>query len=443
MKKISIYTLILLLAGSLSLRAESYTLHSFLDHVEQYSNELKLAHKQVDLAAAQKKEAVAGALPSVTANASYDRHLSDTYMYVDMSALTGGEGSAQKLKINRNNNYALSVGLSQTIFSLNVHNAIKASRQYQKLTDYSYDASHLEIMTYAKKGFYSTLLLKTVWEVSQASMENAHENYLDVKQKYENGLVSEFDLLQAEVRWKDMISQTSEAKKNYDLALISLKNLAGIPAGDEISLEGSLDQYPEMPPDMDFESILQSRPDYNALIWEEKLRSTNISSERSGYFPSLTGSFTYSFSSQSDEWSFDEKNDSWILGLNLSVPLFKGGATRARVQKARIEYDQTAIRIDRTVDDIYKEIESVRLRLDESSSRINSARATLNTAEKAFHIAEASSQNGLATQLELKDARLVLDQANVNYYAAIYAFLEALFDWEQTTGGVYRAFPNN
>ena len=296
-------------------------------------------------------------------------------------------------------------------------------------------------MTYAKKGFYSALLLKTVWEVNQASLENAHENYLNVKQKFENGIVSEFALLQAEVRWKDLIPQTGEARKNYELALISLKNLAGIPPEEEINLEGSLDQYPEMPDEMEFETILQARPDYNALIWEEKLRGTNISSERSGYFPSLTGNFTYSFSSQSDEWSFDEKNDNWIVGLNLSVPIFTGGYTRAKVQKARIEYDQTEIKKIQTINNIYKEIESIRLRLDEAAARINSAQATLRTAEKAFHIAETSSQNGLATQLELKDARLVLDQANVNYYAAIYEYLDALFDWESTTGGLYRAFP--
>ena len=141
MKKICIYTVILLLTGSLSIKAESYTLHSFLDYVEKHSNDLKLARTELDLAAAQKKEAISTALPEVSANASYDRHLSDSYMYIDMSALTGGEGGAQKMKINRNNNYALSVGLSQTIFSLNVHNAIKASKQYQKLTDYVYDAS--------------------------------------------------------------------------------------------------------------------------------------------------------------------------------------------------------------------------------------------------------------------------------------------------------------
>ena len=59
----------------------------------------------------------------------------------------------------------------------------------------------------------------------------------------------------------------------------------------------------------------------------------------------------------------------------------------------------------------------------------------MNTAEKAFRIAEVSARNGLATQLELKDARVVLDQAQVNYYSSIYQYLDAYFDWQNAIGG--------
>ena len=54
--------------------------------------------------------------------------------------------------------------------------------------------------------------------------------------------------------------------------------------------------------------------------------------------------------------------------------------------------------------------------------------------EKAFEIAEITSDNGLATQLELKDARLAYDQAKLNYFAAQYEYLEAYFDWELAVG---------
>jgi outer membrane protein len=410
--------------------AEEYDLQKFLSLVKKNSKELKTARKELDMADANKKEALSTAFPKLMLDANYNRYLSNNYMYVDL-----GEGS-QKFKINKNNEYGLSVVLSQTLFSLNVHNAIKAAGQYQKLTDFLYDAGLQEIATFAKKGFYQTLLLKVVWEVTEKSEQNAHENYLNVRDKFDQGLVSEFTLLQAEVQWKDMIPQTIEAERNYELALISLKNLAGIPVEDRITLKGALDSYPDMPETLGFEELLEARPDYKALLWEEKLRRTAVSAERSAYFPALMGSFIYSFASQSNQWKLEERNNNYILGLNLSVPLFTGGYTKAKVNQARIDLDKTRIEIDQTRDDIRKEIADIRLRLEQAKDQILSADATRQTADKAFRIAQASAKSGLATQLELKDARLVSDQAKLTYYASVYEYLSAYFDWEKAIGAV-------
>jgi outer membrane protein len=437
MKTRTMLLLGLLLMINTALAADNYDLQEFLSLVKENSKELKTARKELDLADANKKEALSTAFPKLMLDATYNRNLSDYYMYVDISGLSDDEGGGtQKLKTNRNNEYGLSVVLSQTLFSLNVHNAIKAAKQYEKLTDFVYDASYQEIVTFAKKGFYQALLLKAVWEVTEKSQQNAHENYISMKDKFDHGLVSQFALLQAEVHWKDMIPQTIEAKRNYQLALIGLKNLAGIPVDAEITLEDDLDDYPDMPEKTEFETILKGRPDYNALLWEEKLRRTAISAERSGYFPTLTGNFIYNFSSQSDQWRLDDKNDNFILGLNLSVPLFTGGYTKARVNGTRIELDKTRIKIDQTRDDIHKEITDIRLRLNEAKDRILAAEATRETAERAFQVAQTSAKSGLATQLELKDARVALDQAQLTHYVAIYEYLSAYFDWEKAIGKV-------
>ena len=51
-------------------------------------------------------------------------------------------------------------------------------------------------------------------------------------------------------------------------------------------------------------------------------------------------------------------------------------------------------------------------------------------------MAQTSAKSGLATQLELKDARVTLDQAQLTHYVAIYEYLAAYFDWEKATGAV-------
>jgi outer membrane protein TolC len=190
-----------------------------------------------------------------------------------------------------------------------------------------------------------------------------------------------------------------------------------------------------MPDSMELVSILHQRPDYNALLWEKNLRTTAVSAERAGYFPTLSGHFVYNYSASSDQFDIqDRKNSYYFVGVNLQVPIFTGGYTSAQVQKARINLGKSEINIKKTEDDITRSIKNIRLRLNEAYSRIQSADKTRETAMRAFDIAQTSADNGLATQLELKDARVQVEQAVLNYYMATYDYLDAYYEWELATG---------
>ena len=424
------------LSGIASAQTQQVDLDQFVELVKQHSKELQLAVKDREEADAQKNEARSLAYPHLAASAGYTRNLSDIYMYVDLSALSedGGSGGAQKLAINRNNEFSAGVSLTQTLFSGSVFNAIKAAKQYRTLTDYTYDATFQYVMTVARQAYSQALLLEKVVEVAAASEKNAEDNYHDTNNRYESGLASEFELLQAESRYREAVPATAEAKRNLELAMIGLKNLAGLPADEPLTLLGTLNSYPEMPNPIGLDAVLGNRPDYNARLWEEKLRRTNVSAQRAAYFPSLAAVAAYGYSAQSDAFRLEEENNSWTVGLKLSVPIFNGGETRAKVHQASVQLDRSRIELAQMRDDIEKELRSVRLRLEEAHERIKSAETSKQTAEKAFSIAEQTTRVGLTTQLELKDTRVMLDQATVNYYAAIFDYVLAYHDWKRVVG---------
>jgi outer membrane protein TolC len=347
-----------------------------------------------------------------------------------------GEITSQKFQISYNNDVSATAILQQTIFSLQIGNALTAADQYEKMTEYIYQFSHQSVLSIAKKGFYRALLLKKVWEVKQAAEQNAKENYENVRQKFENGLVSEFDLLQAEVNWKNQIPETSQAKRNFEMGMIMLKTFAGIALDTEIELEGNLETFPAIPDSLSLESVMEMRPDFNALKWERDLLETGISAEKAEHWPKLTGQFVYSFSSSSDEFDLARKNSTYFVGVTLNVPIYMGGFTNAQVQKARVNLDKSEIRIRQSQDNIYQNIKNIRLRLKEAYSRILSADRTRASARRAFEIAETSADNGLATQLELADSRVQLESAVLNYYVATYDYLDAYYDWQLATGQV-------
>jgi outer membrane protein TolC len=439
MKKTILPVVILFVLSGFAVGTETHNLQSFLSMVEQHNRDLQLAEKELDLAQTQKKEAWSRALPKISAQGSYTRNLGRRFLYIDFPDFETGETTQQKFQISYWNEFGFNLGVSQTLFSFDVGQGLKAAKQYETLTDYVYDAQYQTVMSFAKKAFFQTLLLKKVWEVSQASEENARENYELMKKKYENGVVSQLQLLQAEVRWKNIQPETIKAKRNYELVLNSLKTFAGIPEEEEIALEGNLDAFPSMPEEESLEGILEQRPDFNALLWEKALRETDVKARSAGYYPSLRANIAlYNLSALSDRFKLDRKNITYWIGLSLNIPIWDGGQTAAQVSRARIELEKSRIKIEKSKEDILNELQNVYLRLKEADSRVAAGKQSVETAEKAFKVAESSARNGLATQLELKDARLLYDQAMLNYYSAVYDYLASYFDWELATGRVKR-----
>ncbi|MCX6584093.1 MAG: TolC family protein [Candidatus Aminicenantes bacterium] len=425
--------MMLMIGLSPLLRAETktYDLETFLNRVESYSKDLKLAQQDLEMAKVYHQEAKSTALPKIMMEGSYNRNLKENFLYIDFPDPDTGEATNQKFKINYKNEYGFQAVVSQTLFSFKVGNALNAAKQYKKVTDFIYNATHQTIVKFARKAFYQALLLKKVWEVGLASEKNAQDNYQDMKQKYDFGQVSQFQLLQAEVRWQNLVPETIKAKRNYELALNALKNLAGLPYREEIELSGGFDVHPPLPLMEELDTVLEKRPDFNALLWEEKLRSTGIKAEKAEKLPNLSLNLIYNFSSQSDTFNLERQNHSYIVGLKLSIPIYTGGYREAQVKKASIDLEKTRIKIEKEKESIYNELQNIYLRLEEAGKRIAAAKKTQETAKKAFEIAEVTAANGLATQLELKEARVAYDQAQLNGYAAVYDYLDAYFDWQQ------------
>jgi outer membrane protein TolC len=184
------------------------------------------------------------------------------------------------------------------------------------------------------------------------------------------------------------------------------------------------------------ETVLKQRADYNALVWERNLRETNVSAQKSDLWPTLTGHFTYNFTSSSDKFDFDRQNSTYFVGVQLNIPIYTGGFVNAQVQKARIDLDKTEIKLTQSQDEVFRNIKNVRLRLKEAYFRILSADQTRETARRAFEIARSSTENGMATQLELDNSRVQFELAVLNFYTATYDYLDAYYDWELATGRV-------
>ncbi|WP_018526223.1 TolC family protein [Alkalispirochaeta alkalica] len=420
---------------------ETLDLAAFINLVESYSRDLEQARTDRSLAATQERAVRSQLFPSVGAQVGYARNLLEIEQSVPAFAEGNGSGPYpiryRDVTVSKDNDFSLGISLEQNIFNMSVFRGLEVSRQFTSFTGRVYETAHQEIITAAKQLFFQTLLLQEVLRVRESSEEIAQENYRDALRRYETGVASRLEALQAEVNWKMTQPNTTQARRNLQIALEHLKNMAGLPRDRELSIEGTLETYPDFPDTGPAWENPALRPDFQMLLSKKRMQELNVEAQRAAYYPNVTASVNYGGRASSDGFSgfsSDDWTDTFTLGLTLAVPIYYGGSRPAAVRQAQLELTKTQIEISQRESDISTELQNIRLTLQEAQERIESARQTMATAEEAFEVTENFLENGMATQLDLKDARVSLEQARLSYFSAVFDYLNAYFSWQRATG---------
>jgi outer membrane protein len=408
-------------AGALDLDADA-----FIKRVDAYSRQLELARLDVTSADAARQAARAGALPRLTASLFYGREaleLSDVSQY--------------------QNTLQVSAQAQQNLFNMSVFYALRASALLDKMTGAGVEATRQQVINASRKAFYGAILAREYRAVARDSETSAADRYEQAKVRFSSGVASEFDLLQAEAAWRATTPPRLRAERDYQLAVNSLKILAGIELPEPLELKGSLEDPGDRPvPQADI-GALKNRPDLAAAEWQRQLYEMNLKAAESARYPVVAATATYGRSSFPGDHLYptlppqdDKAYDSLQLGVVVTVPIFTGGATESAVRTARVDLQRSATRLAQLQDEARVETENTRLRLDEARQSVRAAALSVDSARRAFEIAQTRVDNRLGTQLELNQVRVVYDQARLGYYAAVYDLLSARFDWELMTGVV-------
>jgi multidrug efflux system outer membrane protein len=118
----------------------------------------------------------------------------------------------------------------------------------------------------------------------------------------------------------------------------------------------------------------------------------------------------------------------WSLGPTLSMPVFDGGRIGANVESARATYAAAESAYRQRLRDAVSEVEQALIRLDAARQREADVRRAAAGYREAFTATEARQRAGLASLMELEDARRTLLAADTS-----------LSGWEQERASAWVA----
>ena len=392
---------------------------------------IKVAAEEIALKKVASKEAWQSLLPEASLNGSLDHTIKAAEMKLnDMSFKMGQDGTNTA-------NAGLSINLP--LFAPAVYRAMSMTKTDIELAVEKSRASELDLINQVTNAYYQLMLAQDSYEVLQGSYKLAEDNFNVVNAKYQQGAVSEFDKISAEVQMRSIKPNVISAANAVTLAKLQLKVLMGITADVDIKTDDNLTNYESMlfanqlkEEDMS----LENNTTMKQFELNMKLLEKNVKSLKTNFMPTLSMSFSYQYQSLYNPninfFDYTWSNSSSLM-FNLSIPLYRA-SNFTKVKSARIQMRQLDWnRID-TERKLNMQVVSYRNNMTASSEQVVSNKENVMQAEKAVQIAGKRYEVGKGTVLELNSSQVSLTQAQLTYNQSIYDYLVAKADLDQVLG---------
>jgi len=437
-------------------QTKSYTLEAAINTAINNNKDISISVMTVKKAGAAVDEAFGYALPSVNLNGSFSRFLEKPKMpFPDFEAMLTNatysilfdeqvlprdnnkyKSMATKLQsFSQSNNFSADVTITQTLFSSAVFKGIGASQIYYGLAKADLYSTVSKTVLSVQKTFYGVLFLKESLEITKASFENLKLNLKDTKALYNEGIVSEFDLLTVEVFVENMRPVVLDMENKLKTAKDGLKLVLGIDQQEEIDVTGNFtyQQYDISNEEGLIDEALKSNYDLRTLELKKQVDEAFVELDVSEYWPNIAAFGQYAYNGSSDNWKFNTYSSATI-GLSFSINLWQGNRTSNAVQQSTITYQQTEEQVKQLKEYTLLNVKSKIQDLKTVQSIIDVQNKNVDVAERSYQIAKVRYKEGVGSQLELQSADLALKQARLNRIQSMYSYLTTQYELEQILG---------
>ncbi len=367
------------------------------------------------------------------------------------------------------NQFTSGISIEQTLFNQAAFAAISGAERLKQINQLGADRQEQVLIDQVRQAFYQALLADEQAQVSTQSVVRTRQTMEEVSKRVVQGVTPKFERLSTEVELANLETQLVQLQNQASLAVDNLKMTLGIPVEQPVRLRGALqadDQgaFLSISAEDATEIALRRRPDIDQAQLAIDLRQIDKKLTRAQYYPSVSAfanlnyignvpsNRTFTVSDPSDPFSFSQQTNGFFsqsywnpsvgVGLRLSWNIFNGFQTSSQVQQRQIAVDRARIEYEQKVQNVRLEVRSALRNLQAAQQRIDSQKQNVSRAELNYQYAQARLSEGVATQLEERNASEQLDQSRLNYLQAVYDYLVARGSFE-TAIGVPMADPNN
>ncbi len=377
-------------------------------------------------------------LPNFNISGIYNKNIKRPVIFLpeDFTGVPGG----MYVEVGSAHNYRASLSGSMPLYSPAMYANIRANRIDVKRAEEEYRGAKIDLDFDVQQAYFNALLAKESKEVIRLSFENALENLEYTRKMYEQGLVSEYDKIRAEVQTENLSPEVMEMENAYTMAVNYLKTVIGLDKEQPVKIEGDLlaatESYTGQFRVFEPERKLANNPELRQLNLTMNMMKEQSNAVMASALPSVYAMGNYNYQTDADDLKFADYHwvETFSAGLQVSIPLFQGFSVRNRAKQIDVAAKQIKLQKDYLEDNMRIQLDNILKRLNVAVEKSTKAKKNVSLAERGYEIAKTRYTSGQGTLLEINDSELALTRARFNLLQAKYEILMAIIEYEKYVG---------
>ena len=270
-----------------------------------------------------------------------------------------------------------------------------------------------------------------------ANIDRFQKLLTDTKEIYNNGFAEKLDVDKVSVQLNNLLTEKLKVENQLRAGNASLKFLLNMPQKDTLVLIDSLTEEELKNNILDKNYNYSDRKEYQLLEVGKKLGEYNIKRYQLSYLPTLALYGNFYKNAQRNKFNFFNDGQwftSSLIGMKISVPIFDGFAKAARVNKTKLELQQTNNTMEQLKAAIDNDVVQANLKFSSSIITMDNQKKNMELAAKVYNTTKLKYEQGLGSNQEIYAAQTELKVSQNNYYGALYDAIIAKIDFLKAVG---------
>lgn len=327
----------------------------------------------------------------------------------------------------------------QLLFQPDLFIAIAARKKAVDFTEANLRVMEDSVKSNIYRSYYSVKIAEKRKQYLDESIVRLQKLKSDQEKLFKNGFAERLDIDKTQVSLNNLKSTTNQIEKLIEIGYASLKFAMAIEQKDSLILTDSLSEDQVKKDLLELTNFQYTdRNEIQLLGVVKELQGLDLKRQKLSYMPTIATYWNYSRNALGQEFNLFNFENKWfkasVWGVNMSIPIFDAGQKGERIRQAKMSLQKTKNTEENLKRAIDLQINASSIIFKNALSTLDMQDQNLELAQRVYNSTVKKYEQGLGSSFELLQTETDLENAEANFFQALYDAINAKIAYTKALG---------